>query len=216
LSPDPIEAAGAAVGSQTHSWVVTAGVGILLGALTIMLLARTLFGEIMGAMGGFGGFLGNMGVSLPLGPFFGYGLLACLISFAVWACCIKGVYAISKVNAPFAMVLNLTASSLLPAALAGVAAILFSFFYPTGSILLVFVGLVANVIMLYVGLNQSAQFQKSPFWLFLIAYIVCLIIMAFVTQKLVEMTLEAVGKAMESRLDSFNPFGGMNPFDIGW
>jgi len=176
-----------------------------------MLMARSLFGEIMGAMGGlmggFGGLLGGFNVNLPLGPFFGYGLLGAIVSFALWACCVKGIFAISKVDVPFVKVLNLTAVSLLPAAIAGVAAVLFSFFYSPASIILVVAGLIGNIIVLYVGLNQSAQFPKSPFWLFLIAYIVCLIIMALVTQKLVELAMESVGNIMERRLDNFNPFG---------
>lgn len=152
--------------------------------------------SMMRAMSGiFGGAVprvsvGEVNADLPLGAFFGYGLLAAIISFFLWSCAMKAVYHFTKVNIPFPTVMNLVAASALPSTVAAATAIILCFFFAQASLLLLLVGGVANVILLYVGFNQSVQFQKNPFWFFIGAYAVCSIVMYFVIQWILGMIMD--------------------------
>jgi len=212
LSPDPTESTKFAVGSRVHSWVIVAGLSILISALATMLLPGGIMAmfanSMMKAAGGmFGAAMprisaGDINSEMPLGAFFGYGLLGAAISFILWSVAIKLVYQFSKINIPFPTVMNLVAASTLPSAVTAAAAIILCFFFAQASILLVLVGAVANVVLLYIGLTQSAQFEKSPFWFFLGAYAVCTIVMYFVIQWISGMIMDvSIG-------DLFGGFGG--------
>jgi len=184
LSPDPTAATEFAVSSQAHSWVIVAGVSILIMALALMLIPAGLIGmELSGSEARMAADMFHDYV-ISRGSLFGYGLAIFAASFFLWACLGKGVFAISKVNTPFVAVLNLTAASFLPSALAFAAAILFSFFYVQASMFVILVGAVISVVLFYTGITRAAQFQNSPFWVFTGAYAVYLLVMYFVLDQL--------------------------------
>ena len=200
LSPDPTVAIKTAVASKVHAWAVVGGVSILLSALAITFLPGGFMAYMANAaMRELGGLLGaSMRVSvgdvnreLPLGSFFGYGLLGSAIMYFAWALCIKAVYAISKVNAPFPMVLNMTAVTLLPSAVACAAAIILGFIWAPLAIILVAIGSVGNLLLLYYGTSNAIALQRNPLWLFLGAYVVCAIVLAIVVSQMFGSVLEA-------------------------
>jgi len=180
LSPDPLEAIKSAVSSRVHSWVIVAGISIVLMALSVMLipagLSRMEFSgsEARMATDAFHEYV------ISRGGLFGYAALVFLASFVILAILSKGVFQISKVNTPFVTVLNLTAAALLPSAMAFTASIVAGFFYVQASFFLILVGSVISVVFLYMGIIQSAQFKKSPFWTFAGAYAVYALVMYFV------------------------------------
>jgi len=178
FSSDPAESLKVAAGSKSHNWAIIAGVGVLLSALALMLVP----GGIMLYFENLGRSMYRVSISdifseMPLAAMFGFGLLGSIIMYFLWASCVKVVYAISKVDIPFLTVLNITAVSLLPSAVTCVVAILFGFFFAPASILLVIVGAVANLLLLYHGVNNTGQFQKSPFWLITASYAICTVIL---------------------------------------
>jgi len=146
-----------------------------------------------------------MNSELPLGTFFGYGLLGSAIMYFAWVLSVKAVYAISKAEAPFQMILNMTAASILPSALTCAAAIIISFIWAPLAVLLLAVGSIANLLMIYHGVTTSVQLPKNPFWLFLAAYAACTIVLYFVVTQL-------TSAAFSSMLDGM----GFNLLDMLW
>jgi hypothetical protein len=210
FSPDPTAAVRVAVASKAHSWAGVAGASILLMALAVTLLPGGIMAYFANAamrgMGMLGGLMprttvGEVNSSLPLGSYFGFGLLASAIMYFAWACCVKVIYSISKVNASFMMVLNMAAVSLLPLAATWTVAILAGFIWAPLAFLLLAVGIVSNVVLLYHGTITSVSLQRNPFWLFVGAIAACAIILyLLVSQFFGELIQMLVGSLFTSAL----------------
>ena len=169
FSADPQNALNTAISSKAHLWAILGTANILFIALTILLIPSGFLGGLYG-MGG---------------AFFGYGFLIALISFFALTGGVKVIFTANKINISFVSVLNIVSVSLMISSLGYVAAILFSFFFPTASLLFVYIGIFGSIAMLYVGIQKAAQFAKSPFWLFVVTYAVNMIIIFLIVYLII-------------------------------
>jgi len=186
FSPDPMEATRYAITSRVHSWVILAIISVVVLAFAVMFLPAGIISTADMSTAytkqAVEWFYEHVMSQISL---FGYGALIAAISFFLLACLSKVAFQVSKVNAPFATVLNLTAAALLPTTLAGILGIVFALFYFNASVFIMIAGTVLSIVLLYSGMMQSAQFQKSPFWVFLGGYVAYAVIMYFIIRQFI-------------------------------
>lgn len=83
----------------------------------------------------------------------------------------KLFFIMSKKKVGFMTTLNITTVTMIPIAVAAAAGIIFAFFAPVISLLLMVVGVIAGYIQLYFGVQKIGETKTSPFWMFALVII---------------------------------------------
>ena len=199
LKPNPMEGADIAVNSRTHIWALFAGAYVVIVALFAMLAPSGFMRELMVGVSNAAGYKPSskeiremmkvLNDSIPFGKLLGVGLLLSAASFFVTSGGLQIVYSINKQQVSFVTTMNLVSSALVFTTVGYVAGLLFTFFYATAALVLIAVGVVASTIIMYNKFKDSAPFQQSPFWGFLIVNAAHTIIIGFLSSQLLGSTL---------------------------
>ena len=135
-------------------------------------------------------------IGLSAGKIFGIEFIWAAVSIAAAMIVVVVLMALCKKNAAFSPAANMMTTAFLPSSLLVAAGGIISFVYAPIGILLAFGAVISITLLGYVGIQKLDKFTSSPFWL----YIVCVIIMSFVSIVVEKLCLEKLMEELVKEL----------------
>ena len=190
-------------------WAVIFGANVLLVALSLLVGVKKLLAPLVSLLGSFSG--GAIGNPIGGGYIFLIGLVLSLLFIWIVVGGLCAFLAICKKKVNFHQLCNVVAIAILPLTLIWAANILINLIYAPLGALLISVGYIMFFILLYIGVQSLAKFQKSPFLWFSIMVLAILIVYALIGG---EITNSIAQKAAVSAMEDI--YGNFDPSDFGF
>lgn len=157
---------------KTPYWLVIMAANAIFMGLSILIMVNKIFSPINAIMRTYG----TSDSLIPGGYSFLIGFLASLLFFWIVVGGTIGLLAICKKTFNFQSVCNVIAVAWLPLTLICIVNMLIGFIYAPLAVLLASVAQIMFYILLYMGIQSLAKFQKSPFLWFSIMMLAVLIV----------------------------------------
>ncbi|MCL2224341.1 MAG: hypothetical protein FWB96_05160 [Defluviitaleaceae bacterium] len=167
---NPEHALETAINSTGNTWVILGGLYVVLSALSMRVIFGNFISSILGMfgiVGGAAGLLMREQISQLQNQMLVSGLVGGAITLLAISACVKLLYSMFKIDFSFVKVMDVVAASSLVASVALSVSIVVSFFSIIGAFTLLYVGSVVHAVMLYRGIQKSAKFPCSPFWVYI-------------------------------------------------
>ena len=186
FSKNPEAAIETAINARNKVWLVLGGVYVLLSAVFARMLVSNVISGALGAAEALMPAMVRRFIDDLLSGMFMYGLLFAAASLFVFGACMLMLFSIFKINIPFSKVMDVTAASSLIASAILAAAIIISFISTSGAFVLgILVAPVAPIIMLYRGIQKTAKFESSPFWVYMGLTMVSIAVLNFISSSFI-------------------------------
>lgn len=161
----PETAVAGAAKSNTHEWALFGAIGVVAYALGAAIVGLEMFSQLLSSiLGGFSDYV-SMGDIYPFLAIFGISLL---IGAAAYGLTALGVWAlvsfVFKKQATIVQALNMVTVATLPLVVIHIFNMLAGLIYAPLAIVFIIAALVMTAILLYMGIQEFGELDKSPFY----------------------------------------------------
>lgn len=204
VSPEANEAVARSIKTTDMSWMLVYGAYILFGTLAACFALPKFIDGIIGDLSAYGELLGEL-----FGSIFWRGLLINILTIAISVGAVIAVCGVTKTKLPFARALNFVGIAFVPAVAFNVLGFLFSFFFPTGTILCGLLSSVCTIAIICWGLSSICE--KKNLWLYAITASAIMLVYLLVVYIFMDSMISDITETVINYLTSsiFGDFGSI-------
>ena len=187
FSIEPEKAILTAAHSKGHIWVILGGMHSILSAIHYRILVENnLMGSILGIMLMEGQTPINSDLSQMLSRFKLAGFVSSIIYMLILVFGVSFLYSKFKIDFRFIKVINIVTASTIVSSAAMAIAIALSFLSISGAINLFIAGIIAHIVLLYRGIQKSAEFSSSPFWTYFAILVINMVTCSVILPRIMQ------------------------------